>query len=560
MRKFYALMFAAALAGNAQAQVMEQFKDVTFSKFSPNGDWLVENLQGTMQVLQRSTGAEYSSADPDGLLMYGPGLGQSITNTGIIVGMNGEYAGIWQDGEWIDLPQTTGIGTTYNTAHAITPDASRICGVLGNDGAMIGGEMTKAMAYPVVWNKKGNGDYELVTLPYPEKDFAGCIPQYVTAVVMSDDGRTVVGQVRDYSGFFTMPIVYTEAADGTWSYRMIGESWVYDKTKIDELPPMPTSPTYPQASDYMSEDDVDKYNEAMDYYNEQMDLYYQGIIDTYPDYPMESDYISDAGQKAAYEAAITKYNEDVRQFNTDYTNYVTKRDEIVTNKDFMQNALYLTSDGRYLGVTLSDRNSADDWGGSAEQTVGYFDLSQENPDFVEATEPGDYIVTGILNDGTMLYASPSMENTRNSFVVLPDANKTKLTFGKYIEQRNAAAGKWLADNNTYDVTIWGFDDDWNPIVEDVVKDSLVTGTVSASADGKVFVSYYTDSFTDSDISAPLSYMIDLSDVTGIGSVAAEQKWATKPRYYNMQGQQLHMAPASGLYIECKDGKNVKVAK
>lgn len=562
MKKIYAVMFAAALASQAQAQVMEKYEGAQFSVFSPNGDWLVENLQGTMQVKQRSTDKEYSSADPDGVLMYNAGLGHSVTNSGAIVGMAGDYAGIWKNGEWTNLPQTSGIGTTYNDAHSITPDERRICGLLGVDGATYGGD--KMFAKPVVWTKNTSGDYELTYLPCPEKDFAGCSPQYITAVVMSDDGKTIVGQVRDYSGFYMMPIVYTEATDGTWSYRMVGESEVYDKSRIGELPAMPVSPNYPDYQNYMSDEDKQRYQDALDYFDEQVNLYNQGLITDYPDYPMYNDYMSDATLKAKYESDLAKYNEDVQQFNVDYSAYVEKRDEITTNKQFVQNALTLTSDGRYLGVTLEDRNSSDDsglgdsWGSSANYVVGYFDLSKDDPEFVAAAQPGDNIITSILDDGTIIYASPSMEYTRNSYVVKPGGES--VPFETYIQQRNAEVGKWLVDNNSYDVTIWGYDDDWNPIVEKEVKDSLVVGTVVASSDGNVFVSYYSDSYSNSESSQYVSYVIDFTTTTGIGAVATEQTWATKPRYYNMQGQQINGIPASGMYIECKDGKNVKRLK
>lgn len=562
MKKFYALMCAAALASQAQAQEMEKFEGAMFSMFSPNGDWLVENLQGSMQVKQRSTGDEFSSADETGMLMYNSGLGHCVTNSGAIVGIAGEYAGIWKNGEWTNLPQTSGIGTTYNTGHSITPDEHRICGVLGIDGATYDGNTS--FAGPVVWTKNDAGEYELAWLPCPEKDFLGNAPQYTTAVVMSDDGKTIVGQVRDNSGFYMIPIVYKEAADGTWSYRMVGESMVYDKTKLGELPEMPVAPTYPDYTAYMSDEDQQNYQDAMTQYDEDVQRYYNGEITEFPEYPQYVDYMSDATQKEAYQAAVNKYNTDLAAYNADYQAYVEKREEIVTNMDFMQNALALTSDGRYLGVTLVDRNTdssdVDDWGeSSAKYTVGYFDLSKDDPEFVAVSEPGDFVISNILDDRTVLYATPSSEYTRSTYVVMPDS-KESLPFGKYMEKRNATAAKWLADNNTYDVIVWGFDDEWNPIVESEVEDSLVVGSVNASADGNVFVSFYEDSFTDPNMSQFVSYVIDLNTATAIGGVAPEQKWATKPRYYNMQGQQLSGVPVNGMYIESKDGKSFKRMK
>lgn len=523
MKAFYPMLFAAMIAGQASAQTAEKFEEVSFSKFSADGNWLVENNQGTMNIYNRATDEMFNVADPDGMQMFMPGLGNSVTNSGKVVGTCGDYAGIWQNGEWTYLPQATGVGTTYNAANAITPDESRIVGILGNDGASM--ESAGMMAYPVVWTKNANGEYECEKLPCPEKDFTGATPQYITAIAVSDDGKTVVGQVRDNSGFYLMPILYRQQADGTWTYTMLAENEVYDKSRLGELPERPgEQPKYPDVAEYMTADDVDAYNDAVEYYNEQLELYYAGVIDTYPDYPMQADYISDADRKAAYQAAIDQYQADQNKWMADFTAYQQKLGEITTNCSFVQSALYLSGNGRYLGLTLEDRSASDGWGGSTDKYVGYIDLQAENPSFVRETKGGDYLITSILNDGTTFVGTPAMEYTRNTFVVVPGENtNTTMSLPKYMETRNAEMAKWIVDNNTYDVDVWGYDDDWNPVITDVVEDSVVTGTVATNADGTLYVSYYTDQFTNSDEALSVSYVINLNGTTAVKNVSDDRR-------------------------------------
>lgn len=565
MKKFYAIMMAAALATGAQAQVTERFYGPSFTKFSDDAEWLVQNLQGTLGVVRRSTGDQWESYDLNGLKLYMAGLGHSVTNDGYIVGMAGDSAAVWHDGEWTPLPQPTGVGTSYNTGHSITPDGRRICGVLGNNGASMTGQDAKAMAYPVVWTKNGAGEYEVETLPYPEKDFLGMTPQYVTAVAMSNDGRTVVGQVRDYSGFYVIPIVWSEAQDGTWSYRLVGSAEVYHADKLGELPEMPTAPTMPNANDYMTADDVDAYNAALEKYNEDVTKYFNGELDEYPEYPLMQDYISDPDQKAAYLAALDQYQKDQQQYMLDYTDYMTKRDEIVTNKSFVQNTLCLSGSGRWLGVTLEDRGQGggDMWGSSTTSTSGLFDLTEQDPQYQAVNSPGSWLTTSALDDGTLLYATPASAYTRTTFVsTLEGGKRANVTFADYVYGINPEAGKWIEDNNTYDVALWDYNDNWEYVVVGTVEDSLVTGTVMANSTGDVFVSYYTDDLTEESDGNALSYIVDLTASAGIHATGAARKGDDgETRLYNLQGQRIQTAPASGLYIEERGGKAVKrVAK
>lgn len=578
MKTLYAMMFAAMMTCQAQAQTARMFEGTAFSKFSPDGTWLVENNNGSLNILNAKTGDEYSSADPTGNAMYMVGLGNSVTNSGVLAGTCGDYAGIWQNGSWTTLPQATGVGTTYNAANAITPDERRIVGILGNDGTSFGSDGMQA--YPVVWTKNDMGEYECAKLPCPEKDFLGLVPQYITATSISEDGKTIVGQVRDNSGFYVLPIVYRESADGEWSYTILGEEDVYDKTRLNELPKVPEQPKYPNVGDYMTQEDVDAYEAAYAKYEEQLNLYYQGIIDEYPDYPMYEDYIGDQERKDAYVAALKKYQEDQQAYMDAYTAYQNKLAEITTKCDFVQNALYVSGNGRYVGATLEDRATGDSWSGSNVNYIGYFDLQAAEPSFVRCTAGGDYLLTSVLNDATMFVGTPAKEYTRNTFVVRHgESSNQMLTLPQYVSERSEEMSKWIVDNNSYDVTIWGYDDNWEPYEKDVITDSLVTGTVMTNSDGTLIVSYYTDQFSSNQQARTLSYVVDLNTTTGIGTAVADRQKKTfgatlsghsivagadtdKMEVYDMEGRKLNadanqktVTVGSGVYVVRTTGKN-----
>lgn len=521
MNRIYSMALAAMLAGQALAQSAEKFEDFTFSKFSQDGNWLVENNNGAIAIYNRARKSLSETGDPDGMQMYMAGLGNCMSNSGKLVGTCGDYAGIWADGSWTHLPQATGVGTSYNAAHSITPDERRIVGILGYDNAQMGsGQM---LAYPVVWTKNEAGEYVCQNLPCPEKDFLGLTPQYITAIAVSDDGKTVAGQVRDNSGFYIMPIVYKEDADGNWTYTLLGESEIYDKSRLGELPDVPEQPAYPDVTQYMSDEDVTAYNAAVEKYNEDISKYFNGETDIYPDYPLPADYISDATQKKAYEDAQAQYQADIMAWQLAFTAYNEKLSEITTNRGFVQNAVYLSANGRYLGEGLEQRSSSATWGEATPKYIGYFDLEKEDPQFTRATEGGDYLITGILNDATVFVGTPAMDYTRNTFAYVPAEEKTaRMTMPEYAARRSQEMAKWIADNNTYDVTLYKYDDDYNYVVDRVVNDSLVSGTVMPNPDGTILLSYYTDSFTDMNSSLSVSYIVDLNTADGISALSSEE--------------------------------------
>lgn len=512
MNKTFAFIGAAMLMTSAaSAQTMKMYTGVAFHKASPDGNWLVENTQGTISILNATTGKKYEVADPNGIKLYSPGLGNSITNSGKIFGFTSDRVLVWDNGTISELEdEPTGVGTGYNSVMSVTPDESIIVGGLGPDGASTSAAYNGMYAYPAMWIKDGNGKYVFTELPYTKKDFTGETPQSIVAQQVSDDGTVIAGTLTSGNGYYCFPYVFKKQSDGSWKTMLLGIKQVYDESRLSELPEVPEEPVQPDMYDYMTDTDKKNYQEAYDEYEELLELFQDGVLDTEPTVPNPTDYMSDATKKAEYTAAVQKYYTDHNAYITAWRKYSNALQKITTGAYFRKNNMFLSANGRYLATTLLHNGIS---------TPGYFDLTQDEPEFVTAADNNySMTVTSVINDGTIFGASPVDEFTRATYAMRK--GEKPVDFHSYLASRNEAAAKWLADNNTYKVNIYSSDGE---SVIGTKNDSIVSGTVTASADGNVFVSYYTDYYTDQN-QTEKSFVINLDATAGIDNMAAtEQK-------------------------------------
>lgn len=521
-------------AAAASSQTATTYEGAAFDKHSPDGHWLVENYQGSVRILNAVTGDEYELADESGAQMYSPGLGNSVSNSGRVCGFTMKRAFLWADGDLSDtvLPQPSGVGSSFNGAQAFTADGRRIVGALGSKGASL--TTDGLMCYPVYWDLSDDGQYLIHTLPYLAKDFAGGTPQSVIAVCVSDDGHTVAGTLVSWSGRYKFPIVFREGDDGTWTYTLLGRSDVYDESRTDELPTLPVEPVEPDYTLYMTDSDLAAYEAALEAYQEDLDNYNNGLTTTMPTYPVVADYISDAAQKAAYTAAAAQYVSEHQAWEKKWEAYATALDGITTGATFKQNNLWLSTSGRYLATSLDHDGTT---------TPGYFDLTETEPVFHRAATGDEaMLATGMLNDGTLLAASPVVDLTRSTKVIAPGA--APVSFHDYLAQRSPEMAQWLADNHTY--TVDG-------------TDSIVSGTVHAGQDGDVFVAFYYDYYGGT--GNAVSYVIDFTATSGI-STAGLPATPAPEGVYDLSGRRLASGSQTpsrpGLYIVREGGKARKV--
>lgn len=286
-------LLTAAMAvlgmGAASAQVCDNFVGNLFSIMSDNGVYVAESVDGEIIVRNRLTNQEYyvhaSEEDP---VLSGAGNGHALSSQGTLVGYDGYNACYWvKGGLKVVLPNTADAGTIDSDASAITDDGKYIAGSLATNATSA---YDGLQSFPVLWTRQSDGSYSVEKLPFPAKDFSGRDPQHVTVNDISNDGKTLVGMIVDYSGFFIYPIVYKKGEDGTWSYKVIGENIVWDGELAKQILPEPTIPSdiwFPQPEQYYTKADTIAYNNAAAEYRDKLDQVNAGLIprDSLPVYP-----------------------------------------------------------------------------------------------------------------------------------------------------------------------------------------------------------------------------------------------------------------------------------
>lgn len=554
------LSLACVLLGGTMAYAQETaevghvYQGVTYNNCSPNGKWLVANQETSVYIYDVATGTNYDFADETYTKVYFAGYGHSVTDNGMVCGMAQESsesnAAYFKDGVWVVLPQLSGKLTGFNSANACTPDGSVICGSLGSEGADMS-TSDRLMLYPVVWTLNADGVYVCQELPHPTKDFTGRVPQYVTALDISADGNTIVGQMVDYSGFYIVPILYTRNAEGAWSYQLLAEDQVYDKEKAANLPEWVEQPVQPRAEDYMSAADVDAYNAAVEKYNEAYQRWAAGDIEweDVPAYPKKEFYISDKAKAAAYAAAVAKYNEDNAAWYAAFEAFDEALTEVTTGKSFEFNSIHITPNGKYILTDLKEPDPDPDpmaWLPESIYTNCVFDLTKVDTPML--TTSSNMLSTGILDNGFFVVAAPKSDYARSSYVATPGSNHLTPIADWCKASGNTAAGEYITSKMLFDLINYVWDEASESYVEETVSDSLITGTGIFSADGKTFVTWLQDPGTNEFV----TYTVNLENsvLNGIQSVkhSATEQNVLRREYYNVQGQRI-AAPIQGVYFE-----------
>lgn len=343
------LLSATAMMASAAFAVEPQIYDELYSVgISPDGKTMVSATETTFTIVNLETGQKTEFEGNGTVDSYSLGQGNAFSSAGVIVGSGIDgRAAYYQEGEWVDLntphPEFT------SCADGITADGTRICGNVGMAKMSID-DIPTPMQVPAVWDLKSDGTYgDAVVLPYPEKDFSGRVPTYVTAMAISDDGKTVVGQVYDYSGGYISLIFYTLGDDNQWSYNTEFNRLVNpDNVTFPEDPG--ECPTGPDANDYLTEEQRAAYQAAVDVYYEEIAA---GNYDA--QYPEMTDFMSPE-QKAAYEAALAAYQVAQEEWQAKFTAYYTVFEQATVNaKSIVFNNVKLTPDGKTAVSTIMNQ-------------------------------------------------------------------------------------------------------------------------------------------------------------------------------------------------------------
>lgn len=552
------LACATVLGSTANAQVCESYKENNFHKMSENGVWLVENNNNTITVYNRTT-KKYTFLEGEGS-GYAVGIGNSVINDGnVCIAYSDKGAALLKDSVFTLLDPgrelAPGENLTMSIAHGGTSDGKRIVGVVNAPKATLGGE--DLMAFPVMWEKDANGVYKFNKLPYPAKDFTGRHPQYVTAVDISDDGKTIAGQIQDYTGFYTTPIVWKEDAEGKWTYSTPGEDLIYNPDSLSKLPEPPVAPKEPVAENYMTKDDSVAYVQALAEYNELSALAQLGEIswDEVPEYPEKGNFISDSTRADAYADAIMDYNKKNEQYWTDFFAFDEILQTIVTGNVYAFNNIALSRNGKYM-VTSIQKTVLEDplmpWTAITVTSPCRFYLTEANDSIEIVSDLENHLSSGIADNGLLVSVSPAMEYTRNAYVSMP--GEPAQSFVDYLAaEKQDSVVKFLKDNYTYTFNVEvGVDSMGAPIYQEV-QDSTITGTLSVNGEGNRFVSFIYDQMSNPENATFVTFFIDLTKNAGpsaIENVVNKENTGEVLRreYYNLQGQRIAQ-PTKGIYLE-----------
>ena len=367
-----------------------------------------------------------------------------------------------------------------------------------------------------------------VLLPHPSVDFTGRLPQYVTCVSISDDGKTIVGQLQDYSGFVTQPIVYRREGNGEWTYNYIHPELTNPKNiEFPEYPGEFDETVQPQ--DYMSADELAQYEAAVEeyYQKEEENVYpdernfmsnseyirYEEDFDKFlndeGEWPDPQDYLTEE-EKAEFQAAVDQYYENIA--NNKYPEYVDfmsdeNKAKYLAAKEENENAydewapkyqafeeafneclescytyifnnFRLSPDGK-IAVTTREATVPDDdpmaW--MPFKTVYYpiiFDL--DGTGYHEVTAAEDIVISYVSEDYTVLGSYYSNETPRLAYII-PRAGTECMSIEDYIEVTGPEYASWMKANMTHEVLV-GFDEenDWEPIFKNMIVSGIPTST------------------------------------------------------------------------------------
>lgn len=505
MKKLFLLGAGALLCAQGMFAIDPQiYTNAQFTTLAPDGSIAASFLYGNAAFVNAKTGEILGTyaATEDGLTSYSEPVGNGISNTGIVLGSTSgnSNACMWKAGEWSELqtpnPQLS------NLTNGITPDGLTICGSVGMAKISLE-DAAVPMLVPAVWNLQSDGTYgEPVLLPHPDKDFTGRVPQYITAVNISKDGKTILGQVVDYSGILPTPIVYTKNDDGEWSYKLLGEKLINPNNLV--FPEFPgDGPAKPSQEQFMTEEELAAYQAAYDaWYENAMNT---GNWDNMPSY---EDFMTEE-EIASYNAAVAAWQVQYDEWLAKYNAFDNVWNQVIGSAVIMVfNTVSMTPDGKkYMFARQVEVEDPESWFGTvAKISPIVFTEGVEEPvmyDYNDNVSP-----TMILADGSVIgTVTDEATQVQRAKIYVKDAT-TPTNLDDYIATQNPDLYQWMKTNMCHDIDMYDFENDEFVTMEDV----WVTGVPYATPDGLMFVTTALNVFDmENEEAFTFGYVLPLSD-------------------------------------------------
>ncbi len=526
----------SAIAADVPAP--KTFENAYICAMSSNGVYAVSQTSSGVTIFNLANGQVDSYlADPDDWSspIFTVGLGKCASDNGIVLGGADDDVQYWKDGEWyyLDVPENA---TSTNLANAITPDGRRICGSIGVSEFSFDGDAL--MQAPCIWNATEKGYGMPVMLPHPDKDFTGRVPQYVTAIDISDDGKTIIGQVMNATGMMAYPIIYRENEEGEWSYEIPHEDFLMPEgTVFPEYPG--DGPEGPNAQDFMTEEEYKAYEDAVA-------AYWNGEI---TEYPNMLDYMTEE-EKAKYDEAEAKYEAEYAKWMDEFDAWFAVLETCMNDcPDYEFNSVRISPDGKTYGCTIKGKGEEEpgSWFpfGASVYNVWVFDVNGDAITKYDQTD--DFNLTYLANDGVAL-AATSVGTNSNSFILSNGGYETMLD---WMSKKCPEYATWMKENMTFEYVKYEEDPetgDWN----EVMNEELMSGRPMSNPDLSVMalsVQNVWDYMTEAD-----AFVFDLKAASGVSSLRPADNDKV---IYDLSGRQLKSAAAPGIYIINGEKKVVK---
>ncbi|MCH5233815.1 MAG: hypothetical protein J1E16_00855 [Muribaculaceae bacterium] len=401
------------LAMNAEGVEPKYETGVYVLKMSPNGKWMGSRA-GDASVYNFETGEN---------IYHSPcflGLGNAVANNGMAVGEANDIGALFYKGKTYFPESIGGDKYWFCDLNAITPDGKYIAGILNNtkrDGVSY-------VPFIATVNESGEVGDPFI-LPYPKMDFFGAAPQFVTAVWISDDAKTVVGQVQDWRGMFSYPIYFKQDEKGEWTYGLPTESQ-FNPTGIDiPVNPWLSEPPYPEPADFMNGARKDAYLADFEAYSTGMGAY------PYPqDYMLEEEF-------AKYAEAVEEYNNWYYGHEQDIKDYIAIYQEVLkTTQSFGSNDMALHPSGDYFFM----RGGVEDENGDMVSGIYKFSTIDDSIETIKCPQ-GGFFPHQVLSDGTLLITK-GIENVPTTYILLPDSEEF-ITLQEYFAESYPEISEWL---------------------------------------------------------------------------------------------------------------------
>lgn len=494
------------------------FDDDYLTAISPNGQYVAGDVgDGSVIIRNLATGELKVFVTEGDEIMYRIGGGSTpISNTGIVVGSTtGENAAYFENNAWHELPVPNTLYT--NTAKAITPDGSIICGNLGR--AQMTLEHSTAMCVPAVWYRQEDGTYsEPEILPCPEYDFTGRVPQYITALSISADGKVIAGQVHDNGGMVEEPIIYYRDENGDWAYKLLYPELI-NPTGV-KFPPYPGEfdEAAPSEEQFMTPEELQAFQAANA----------AGKEPQYVDYMTEEEY-------QEYVQAMTEYLSKFEPWQKEFENFLNLYYTCLgTGYAFIFNNAMISPDGTQYIVSREVATVVDPTAGPEGIKVSTFpvvmNVDGSGYKNLDGTKEIDNLnVISVAEDGSVLsvfkyfYADGAVTQG----YIFPPGETAAVPLHEYIATWNQNLATWMEDNMLQEVAV---DVVVSPSGQAsyVFTDFLCSGAPVCTPDLKRIVTFTTSDYWRNDPGFYfVSYVFDTDyDPTGVEGVEASDSHIT----------------------------------